>query len=147
MMNDLKMSAMDTELLGREWAALHRDSELQERSALWIKLAAVAVAVVALALSFDTVLTMLLLAVLWLQEAIVRTGQARLSTRLLRIEALLRETPPVAGQACQLYSEWAASRPGSLGLVAEYAAKALRPTVAFPYAALLVLLWAVSVTA
>ncbi len=146
-MNDVKMPSMETELLGREWAALHRDCELQERSALWIKLGAVAVVVVALALSFDTVLTMLLLAVLWLQEAIVRTGQARLATRLLRIETLLRGTQPAAGQACQLYSEWAASRPGSLGLLAEYAANALRPTVAFPYAVLLVLLWAVSVTA
>lgn len=146
-MNDVKMPSMDTELLGREWVALHRDTERYERSALWIKLGAIGMSVVALAMSFDTVLTMLLLAVLWLQEAIVRTGQGRLSTRLLRIEALLREPHPAAGKACQLYTEWTASRPGSLGLIAEYAANAVRPTVAFPYAALLVLLWAVSVTA
>ncbi|KQP14077.1 hypothetical protein [Pseudorhodoferax sp. Leaf267] len=141
------MASQETDLLGREWTALHRDCELQERSALWIKLGAVALSVVALALAFDTVLTLLLLAVLWLQEAIVRTGQSRLNARLLNIETLLRAPLPGAGQACQLYSEWAASRPGHLGLIGEYLGNALRPTVAFPYAVLLVLLWTVSATA
>lgn len=136
------MAMEETRLLGREWGALHRDCEASERSALWIKLSAVALSVVALA--FDSVLTLLLVAVLWLQEAIVRTGQARLVARLLRVEALLRTPEPAAGQALQLYSEWAAGRPGALALVGEYLANACRPTVAFPYAALLLLLLAVS---
>ncbi|HVR50580.1 MAG TPA: hypothetical protein VMS38_12640 [Pseudorhodoferax sp.] len=138
------MPINETQLLGREWAALHRDCEASERSTLWIKLAAVALSVVALALAFDSVLTLLLVAVLWLQEAIVRTGQARLVARLLRVEALLRTPEPAAGQALQLYSEWAAGRPGALALLGEYLANACRPTVAFPYVALLVLLLAVS---
>lgn len=146
-MKDETMPSQETDLLGREWTALHRDCELQERSALWIKLGAVALSVVAVALSFDALLTVLLLALLWLQEAIVRTGQARLATRLLRIETLLRAPQPLAGQGCQLYSEWAASRPGSFGLLAEYAVHSVRPTVAFPYVPLVLLLWAVSVTA
>ena len=128
------------ELLGCEWAALHRDSERCERSALWIKLAAVALSMVALSTGFDAVLAMLLLAVLWLQEAIVRTGQARLGWRLLRVEALLRQPEPVAADACQLYSEWTAARPGTVQLLGEYLSHAWRPTVAFPYAALLALL-------
>lgn len=141
------MALDETDRLGREWTALHRDCELHERSTLWIKLGAVALSVVALSLGFDTLLALLLLAVLWLQEAIVRTGQARLTQRLLDVEALMRESQPAAGQACQLYSEWRAHRPGTAGLLGEYASNALRPTVAFPYAVLLVVLWAVSVTA
>jgi len=38
----------------------------------------------------------------------------------------------------QLHSEWAAQRPGVIGLLAGYAASACRPTVAFPYAPLLI---------
>lgn len=139
------MEPTEASLLGREWAALHRDCEAGERSALWIKLCAVALTVVAVALSFDAVLTMALAAVLWLQEAIVRTGQARLVARLLRVEAMLREgAAAVPRQACQLYSDWQATRPGTAGLLAEYLAAALRPTVAFPYIVLVVLLWALA---
>jgi hypothetical protein len=146
-MKDETMSLTHTDLMGREWTALHRDVEAYERSALWIKLAAVALSVVALALSFDTVLTLLLIAVLWLQEAIVRTGQARLTTRLLRIEAGVRAGSGNDGLAFQLYSDWTENRPGSLGLVGEYLINAIRPTVAFPHVVLMALLWAVSVTA
>ncbi|MFT3718184.1 hypothetical protein [Pseudorhodoferax sp.] len=134
----------ETPLLGREWSALHHDCERGEASALWIKLAAVAVAVVAVALGFDAVLTMALVLVLWVQEGIVRTGQSRLVARLLRVEALLREPAAGAGQGCQLYSEWQAGRPGIVGLLGEYLAHAARPTVAFPYVVLMLLLWAVT---
>lgn len=136
------MEPTEADLLGREWCALHRDCEASERSALWIKLAAVALAVVAVALGFDAVLALLLVAVLWLQEAIVRTGQSRLVERLLRVEALLREGAQVPRQACQLYSQWQTGRPGVAGLLGQYLSAALRPTVAFPYVVLIVLLWA-----
>ncbi len=139
------MEPTEAALLGREWTALHRDCEAGERAALWIKLGAVALTVVAVALAFDAVLTMVLAAVLWLQEAILRTGQARLVVRLLRIEALLRDGAAAPRPACQLYSEWQAARPGAVGLLGEYLAAALRPTVAFPYVVLIVLLWALAV--
>ena len=141
------MASMESDLLGREWTALHRDCEHAERSALWIKLGAMALTVVVLALGFDSVLAILLLAMLWLQEAIVRTGQARLVTRLLCVEAQLSGTGSATDFPCQLYSQWQLSRPGTMGLLSQYLSNALRPTVAFPYAALVVLLWAVSVTA
>lgn len=133
------MEPNDARLLGHEWNALHRDCEAAERNTLWPKLAAVTLVVAAVAIGLDAVLAMALVAILWLQEAIVRTGQSRLVARLLRVEARLRDG--AAGPACQLYSEWQAARPGVLGLVAQYLAAAVRPTVAFPYAVLLVLLW------
>jgi hypothetical protein len=141
------MPSMESDLLGREWTALHGDCEKSERSALWIKLVAMALTVVVLALGFDSVLAILLLAMLWLQEAIVRTGQARLVTRLLLVEAQLGGTGAANDFPCQLYSQWQLHRPGTLGLLSQYLSNALRPTVAFPYAALVVLLWAVTVTA
>lgn len=135
------MNPTDARLLGHEWTALHRDCEAAERSILWIKLGAVALVVLAVALGFDAVLAMALVAILWLQEAIARTGQSRLVERLLHVEALLREGAAAPGPACQLYSDWHAARPGVSGLVAEYLRAALRPTVAFPHAALIALLW------
>ncbi|GHC76059.1 hypothetical protein GCM10007320_14920 [Pseudorhodoferax aquiterrae] len=139
-----RMETSEAALLGREWTALHGDCEASERSALWIKLGAVALTATAVALSFDAVLTIVLVGVLWLQEAIVRTGQARLVDRLLYVEGLLRDPMASPRAPCQLYSDWQAMRPGTMGLVAQYLAAAVRPTVAFPYAVLLVLLLALS---
>ena len=127
-------------LLGREWSALHADAERAERATLWLKLAAVALCALAPTLGLGLLPSLLLIAVLWLQEAIVRTGQARLVTRLLDIESLLGAHGP-AGAGCQLYTRWQAARAGTAGLVREYLRHALRPTVAFPYAPLLVLCW------
>lgn len=136
------MDTMQASQLGREWRALHHDCEASERSTVWIKLAAVALAVVAVALSFDAVLALLLIGLLWVQEAIVRTGQSRLVARLLQVEALLREGAAAPRLACQLYSDWQVHRPGTLGLIGQYLQAAVRPTVAFPYAVLIVVLWA-----
>ena len=77
--------------------------------------------------------------VLWLQEAILKTFQARLGARLLRVEALLREADARPTQAMQLHSEWLAARPSGTALMREYAGSALRPTVAFPYPLLVLL--------
>jgi hypothetical protein len=57
--------------------------------------------------------------------------------RILRIEQGVKTGE---GVAFQLHSEWLASRSGMLGLLREYAVSALRPTVAFPYAVLLLLI-------
>jgi hypothetical protein len=42
--------------------------------------------------------------------------------------------------AMQLHSDWQTRRPGSFGLMREYAANAIRPTIAFPYIVLVALL-------
>jgi hypothetical protein len=100
-----RMETSEAALLGREWTALHRDCEASERSALWIKLGAVALTAMAVALSFDAVLTIVLVGVLWVQEAIVRTGQSRLVDRLLYVEGLLRDPMASPRAVCQLYSD------------------------------------------
>lgn len=116
----------------REWLLLQTQHEQYEFAALALKLAAVA------GLAFGARWLPVLLLVLWLQDAILKTFQARLGARLERVERLLREG---AGEeaAMQLHSEWAASRPRGLGLLREreYLLSACRPTVAFPYLVLL----------
>ena len=133
----------DASPLSLEWQTLQRDYEQIERSTLWLKLAAVLITFAALAIPVDLLLVALLILVLWLQEAIVRTGQSRLGVRLLAIEALLRQpVPPSATAAFQLHSAWHASRGGCVALLREYTNNAVRPTVAFPHAVLLLILLA-----
>jgi hypothetical protein len=127
----------DTGSLGQEWIALQSQHEQYERSSLLVKLFAVLLWAIGFALALHELLIGFLLLVLWLQEGILRTSQARLGARLLRLERALRDAD---GQAFQLHSEWLASRQGFLGLLFEYAGHAIRPTVAYPYAPLLLLM-------
>lgn len=128
------MSAIDASGLPAEWAVLQNNIEQYEKSALLIKLFAVALFAGALLFSLSDSLTIALIVILWVQEGVLRTFQARLVARILKVEEMLRQA---GGAAFQLHSDWLASRKGAIGMLIEYAAAALRPTVAFPYVALL----------
>ena len=128
--------------LMQEWCALQHDHEQYEKNALLLKIVAIALCFIALAVVVDLLLVGLLIAAIWLQEAIVRTGQARLGQRLLQVEEQLRYVSPLPCLAFQLHSDWLARRGGGLKLLREYASNAVRPTVAFPYVALMVVLLA-----
>lgn len=125
--------------LGQEWSLLQHQYERQESHALAVRLAALALYLAGWALGLDAVAAAVLTLLLWAQEGMVRAWQNRAGERLLRIESQLRGEAP-ALPAFQLHSEWAAGRPGTVGLLAEYAAQAARPTVAFFYVVLLALL-------
>jgi hypothetical protein len=127
----------DSSPLGHEWAILQDSHEQYERTSLLIKLGGIALFVVCLALSLDVVVSLLLMLILWIQEAVYRTSQSRLGRRILRIEQLMGQDAPAAGAPYQLHSEWLAARPGFAGLLAEYGRNMLRPTVAFPYVVLM----------
>ena len=114
--------------MDEEWLLLQKQHEQYEFVALAIK----GLAVVLLAVNAPFVI--LLLAVLWGQEAIIKTFQSRLGERLLRLEAMLREGQ---GQPMQLHSDWLSKRPRGIALLGEYLRSACRPTVAFPYSALM----------
>lgn len=137
---------METTGLEAEWHTLQDHCERYERSALAIKLGAVALTVVSPALGWGAIAIGLLLMVLWLQEGILRTSQARLADRLLRIEQQLAGGGADVRAAPRLHTEWRASRRGTVGLLAEYASHAARPTVAYPYAVLIVLTGVLAVT-
>jgi hypothetical protein len=119
--------------LNQEWLALQSQHERYEALALGVKLVAFAATV----LVPDYALALALLALLWLQEAVLKTFQGRLGDRLLVVEAGLK--PGGDAAAMQLHSDWLASRPRGPGLIAQYLKSALRPTVALPYPLLMVL--------
>ncbi len=137
------MALPDTNALGHEWAILQNNHERYENAGLLIKLTGVVLFVACLALSLDVIIAMLLMLLLWVQEAMVRTSQSRLGQRIVRIEQALASGTPVQAAPYQLHSEWLATRPGLGGLLAEYGRNMLRPTIAFPYAALMAItvLW------
>lgn len=126
-------------LLAQEWQTLQVNHEQHERNALSIKLACLALCLIGLALRLPPVWIGFTVLLCWAQEGIFKTYQSRLADRLLRIEALLVQPEPTPA-AMQLHTDWAASRPGSSALIVSYALSALRPTVAFPYLPIVLIL-------
>ncbi|ALS98220.1 hypothetical protein [Lacimicrobium alkaliphilum] len=115
-----------------QWLTLHRQYEHYENMALVIKLIAVLTTLGGLISHLSYWPLLLLLCVLWLQEGIWKTFQARLEASLLSLETTLAEQPLLP-----LYTNWQQNRPGLVSLIAQYLRSALRPTVAFPYIVLM----------
>ncbi|MCX7219405.1 MAG: hypothetical protein NTY70_10875 [Burkholderiales bacterium] len=132
---------LERTLLSQEWLLLQSQSEQLERSCLLIKLVCVLLLALGLMLTLNLYLAAALVCILWLQEAIVRTSQARLVARILQLEAWLGDAALAHGQTqvFQLHTQWQQQRGGALGLILEYLKNAARPTVALPYLALLML--------
>lgn len=130
---------MDNTLLCQEWQTLQNNHEQHERNALLIKLTSLTLCLGGLALSLPLLWIGFAVLLCWGLEGIFKTYQARLSERLLRIEALFNKPQP-SDMPMQLHAEWAANRPGGVALIAGYALSACRPTVAFPYLPILLML-------
>ena len=123
------------DLLGQEWTTLQNNFEQYERSALLIKGASLVIGFAGLVLALDAFLMAVVVLVCWLQEGITRTFQARLGQRILKVESLIAQGALSTSTPLpfQLHSEWLATRRRGVGLLQEYAASALRPTVAYPH--------------
>lgn len=126
-------------LLSQEWQTLQDNHERHEQNALFIKLACLTLCIAGLASYLPLIWVGFTVLLCWGQEGIFKTYQARLAKRLLHVESLLKEAQPAA-PAMQLHADWMASRPGSTGLIVSYATSACRPTVAFPYLPILLML-------
>jgi hypothetical protein len=120
-----------------EWQTLQNNHEQHERNALLIKLTCLALSLLGLAAHVPWLWLGIGIALLWVQEGIIKTYQTRLADRLLRVEALLLQTQPESA-AMQLHTQWVAQRPNGAALIAGYFLSACRPTVAFPYVPLLI---------
>ena len=131
--------------LEREWEIIHRDHERYEQFALVIKLITLLVVLACWVFAVDAVLTIIFIAVLWLQEGIWKTYQARLGARLLWIEQSLRTPGSKDGAPYQLYSTWSAQPKNLMAMLMEYLTNAIRPTVAYPYVVLVALAMGVTV--
>jgi hypothetical protein len=124
------MTIESNALLVKEWQSLHNSHEHYEQYALIIKLFSVAVTLFSLAFYHESQVIVLILAVLWLQEGIWKTYQARTCLRIELIERALIESNLIA---FQFYNQWAENRPSAVGLIMEYIKNALKPTVIYPY--------------
>lgn len=124
--------------LQNEWSILHSDIEKYERFSLLIKLFSLLICLLATAYTLNEWFTILLILILWLQNGIWKTFQGRLESRILNIEQhLLNKTSP-DDIAFQLYSQWQGERQGALELIKEYCNNSFKPTVAYPYILLVI---------
>jgi hypothetical protein len=129
---------MDTPIsspLNEEWQTLHQDFERYDRYSLLIKLTAVLSSLIIIGLAINLWIAIIFILVIWLQEGIWRTVQARTAERLLALEEMIKSDDQKS--AMQFYSNWEATRHSAAGLIKEYLLNALRPTVAYPYIILL----------
>lgn len=133
----------------KEWQLLQNQYDSYEKYSLVIKLFSISSLLFSIAFQVPALFVILILMVIWFQEAIWKTFQARIEQRLLSIECAIKKQSNVdveavndAEIAClafQYNSEFLKYRPSTLGLVKEYCSNAVRPTVAFPHAVLVML--------
>ncbi|OZG70792.1 hypothetical protein BTA51_24180 [Hahella sp. CCB-MM4] len=116
---------------------LQNQFDSYEKYSLIIKLANVAILSGAYLTQHISVFVIALLLVMWLQDAIWKTFQSRIETRLLQLEAGLQNESDA--KAYQFNSEYLKTRPGTVGLVMEYLRQAARPTIAFPHVVLVLM--------
>jgi hypothetical protein len=121
-----------------EWCLLQNQFDSYEKHSLYIKLIGVFVLLAAEVSGVINIFILLILAILWLQDAIWKTFQSRIEIRLLRIEKFISEESkePVY----QFNSQYHQVRFSGLGLINEYALQSIRPTVAFPHIVLILIL-------
>ena len=128
--------------LANEWLLLQNQSNSYEKYSLLIKLVAIVLAAAsALSNSGNELVMAALIGVLWLQDAIWKTFQQRIDARLVQLEGILASAQTEddsTGVAYQLHTDFLAERQRG-GVLKEYLAQSFRPTVAFPYAVLLLL--------
>jgi len=129
--------------LADEWRVLQTQSASYERHSLLIKLTATILVAASFVLQPGLQLIVgAIVGILWLQDAIWKTFQSRLEDRLLLLEGKLTEAaqdPAAIGDAYQLHTQFQIQRRQG-GTLKQYIAQAFRPTVAFPYVALIALL-------
>ncbi|MFK8028486.1 MAG: hypothetical protein AB8C40_10550 [Gammaproteobacteria bacterium] len=119
-----------------EWSFLQGQYESYEKFSLLIKLSGVGLISIAYFLDSIDVLIVFVLLVLWMQDAIWKTFQSRIETRLLQIEKFILKAED--GKAYQFNSEYLKKRLRNIELIFEYLQQAVRPTVAFPHCVLIV---------
>lgn len=125
-----------------EWTVLQNQFDSYEKYSLLIKITVVSLFVLCAISDLAGEIAAVVIAILWLQDAIWKTFQSRIETRLLKIEFFFANEQADESftlKPFQLNREYLASRGGLFALCREYLGQAVRPTVAFPYAPLLLL--------
>ncbi len=129
--------------LVQEWLALQKQSDDFDKYSLLIKLFNVVVVILAFGYSLHSMLTLAIIVIVWMQDAIWKTFQSRTEQRIILLEKDIAEVKSgQEGQSIlpfQLNQQFAENRPSTVGLIKEYLKQSLRPTVAYPHILLLIL--------
>lgn len=128
---------METIEFETEWCLLQNQFDSYEKHSLYIKLLGVIVLLTAETSDLLGIFTVLLLMVLWLQDAIWKTFQSRIEARLLQVEKYISEGSEEG--VFQFNSEFYKVRSSGLSLVSEYIRQSIRPTVGFPHVVLILI--------
>lgn len=141
---------MKTSALSQEWCLLQNQFDSYEKYSLLIKLVSIVLCffslLVATELFINFVFVLTVFAILWLQDAIWKTFQARIEHRLLTIEAAIKTNEQASQEAksstnaFQFNQSFLETRGSSGSLMTQYLKQALRPTIAFPHLIIIVLL-------
>jgi hypothetical protein len=121
-----------------EWCLLQNQFDSYEKHSLYIKLVSVVVLLASIISGVTSFYSVPILFALWLQDAIWKTFQSRIEVRLLEIEKniLIESTE----RTFQFNSEFHKVRLSGVSLVNEYVRQSIRPTVAYPYIILILIL-------
>ena len=126
---------MDVKTLGQEWCLLQNQFDSYEKHSLYIKLISIILLPIAEITGQINSYIIPILLVLWLQDGIWKTFQSRTEARLLQLEQQIKNNSHES--AFQFNSEYNRTSLGGVSLICEYARQSIRPTVAFPHAALI----------
>jgi len=129
---------METEEFKTEWCLLQNQFDSYEKHSLYIKLLSIIVLLAAEVSDVISIFIVLVLVVLWLQDAIWKTFQSRIESRLLQIEKYISEKSEES--VFQFNSEYHRVRLSGISLINEYVRQSIRPTVAFPHIVLILIL-------
>ncbi|MER2490455.1 hypothetical protein [Catenovulum sediminis] len=121
--------------LNDEWVVLQKAYDKYEALSLGIKIFSIALAAYQFSANATLTLSIVLLAVCWLQDAIWKTFQARIDARLIWLEVAIKGGEVAGGFEFNL--QWSKNRPSTVGLIKQYIKSALKPTVMFPYIVLI----------
>ncbi len=138
------MSDEQLPLLQSEWDTLQNQFDSYEKCSLAIKLFSILLCCI-LVFTLDAgVWSLLVVVILWLQDAIWKTFQNRIGRRLEVVELAIQGNPNhmpdnASHMGMQFNLAWNQSRPHAVGLVSEYIKQALKPTVAYPHVVLMAL--------
>ncbi len=128
---------MKTSEFNTEWCLLQNQFDSYEKHSLYIKLLSVIVLLVAEISDVISIFIVLILAVLWLQDAIWKTFQSRIESRLLQIENYILKDNEEG--VFQYNSQYHRARLSGVSLINEYVRQSIRPTVAFPHLVLILI--------
>lgn len=129
---------METERFQTEWCLLQNQFDSYEKYSLHIKLLSVIVLLAAEISGVISIFIVLVLVVLWFQDATWKTFQSRIEARLLQIETYILEKS--VGSEFQFNSEYYKTRLSGVSLIKEHVTQSIRPTVAFPHIVLILII-------